>query len=46
MAQREDNVRRLYMALTRAGRKLVLLSSQPLPPRLEALFDIPERDAA
>jgi AAA domain len=46
MAQREDNVRKLYMALTRAGRKLVLLSSQPLPPRLEALFDIPERDAA
>jgi superfamily I DNA/RNA helicase len=46
MARREDSVRKLYMALTRAGQKLVLLSSRPLPPPLEALFDIPEGDAA
>jgi hypothetical protein len=35
----EGAARKLYMAFTRAGRKLVVLSSQQLAPRFEALFD-------
>ncbi|MDM0043072.1 hypothetical protein QTH91_01125 [Variovorax dokdonensis] len=37
---REVNARKLYMAMTRAGQRLVLISSQHLPPELEALFDV------
>jgi hypothetical protein len=35
----EEAARKLYMAFTRAGRKLVVLASQRLAPRYEALFD-------
>ncbi len=37
---REESARKLYMAMTRAGQRLVLLASQPLPPALEQLFDV------
>jgi hypothetical protein len=38
-SSREPSVRKLYMAMTRAGLRLVLLSTQRLPPRIEALFE-------
>lgn len=37
---REENARKLYMAMTRAGQRLVLVSSQRLPTSLEALFEV------
>jgi hypothetical protein len=47
--RREENARKLYMAMTRAGEKLVVVSSQPLPPGIEAWFELavraPERGA-
>ncbi len=36
---REERLRKLYMAMTRAAQRLVLLSCETLPPRLEALFE-------
>jgi superfamily I DNA/RNA helicase len=41
--RREERLRKLYMAMTRAGQKLVLLSSRRLPPVVEALFELPDR---
>jgi hypothetical protein len=38
-AEREDQLRKLYMAMTRAGQHLVLLSCQRLPAPLECLFE-------
>ena len=35
----EASARKLYMAMTRAGQRLVLISSQRLPPAMERLFD-------
>jgi hypothetical protein len=40
--RRDDRLRKLYMAMTRAGQKLVLLSSRRLPAAMEALFDTPQ----
>ena len=40
--RRSERQRKLYMAMTRAGRKLVLLSSRRLPAVVEALFDRPD----
>ena len=37
--RREDNARKLYMAMTRAGQRLVLLSSRRLPAAMEGLFE-------
>jgi superfamily I DNA/RNA helicase len=37
--RREDKARKLYMAMTRAGQRLVLLSSRRLPQAMEALFE-------
>jgi hypothetical protein len=37
--RRIENARKLYMAMTRAGRALVVLSSQRLSGEMEALFD-------
>ncbi|ALH99552.1 DNA helicase II [Pseudomonas sp. FW306-02-F02-AA] len=34
----EQNARKLYMAMTRAGQRLVLISSTPLPTRIAQLF--------
>lgn len=39
----EQNARRLYMAMTRAGEKLVLVSSDPLPHEVEPWFDLAAR---
>ncbi len=39
---RDERLRKLYMAMTRAGQKLVLLSSRRLPSVMEALFDRPD----
>jgi UvrD-like helicase C-terminal domain len=39
-ARREDNARKVYMAMTRAGRRLVLISRARLPAEIEALFDL------
>ncbi|MFT3821692.1 MAG: AAA family ATPase [Rubrivivax sp.] len=36
--RREENARKLYMAMTRAGQRLVVLSSQRLPQDMERLF--------
>ncbi len=36
----EESVRKLYMAMTRAARRFVALSSQPLPPGIECWFDV------
>jgi len=36
---RLESARRLYMAMTRAGERLVLVSSRRLPPALEGLFE-------
>jgi hypothetical protein len=38
----DERLRKLYMAMTRAGQKLVLLSSRRLPEAVEALFDRPD----
>lgn len=38
-ARREENARKLYMAMTRAGQQLVLVSTQRLPANIEDLFD-------
>lgn len=35
----EQNARKLYMAMTRAGQKLVLISSTALPEKIVGLFD-------
>ena len=37
----EARARKLYMAMTRAGQRLVLIASQRLPVALEGLFDKP-----
>jgi hypothetical protein len=34
----EQNARKLYMAMTRAGQRLILVSSAELPPRIAQLF--------
>jgi superfamily I DNA/RNA helicase len=39
--RREENARKLYMAMTRAGQRLVVVSAQRLPQELEALFEVP-----
>ncbi|HYE71371.1 MAG TPA: hypothetical protein VD932_07620, partial [Aquabacterium sp.] len=39
--EREEGLRKLYMAMTRAGQRLVLLSCRPLPPDVERLFEQP-----
>jgi hypothetical protein len=40
-AQMQEQMRRkLYMAMTRAGQRLVLLASQKLPKAMEQLFDL------
>ncbi len=38
-AHREENTRKLYMAMTRAAQRLVVLASQRLPPDVERLFE-------
>ncbi len=43
--RRERNARKLYMAMTRAGQRLVVVSSQRLPDEIQALFDLPARNA-
>jgi hypothetical protein len=40
-ALREENARKLYMAMTRAGQRLVVLASQRLESEMEALFEVP-----
>lgn len=35
----ETNARKLYMAMTRAGQRLFVVSSQRLPARMQSLFD-------
>jgi superfamily I DNA/RNA helicase len=37
----EENARKLYMAMTRAGQRLFVVSSQRIPAAMEALFDAP-----
>ncbi|HUG25964.1 UvrD-helicase domain-containing protein [Piscinibacter sp.] len=37
--RREENARKLYMAMTRAGQKLFVVSSQRVSAEMEALFD-------
>lgn len=39
-AEREENARKLYMAMTRAGQRLVLIASQRLPAAIERLFAV------
>ena len=38
-ADLEERARKLYMAMTRAGQRLIVISSQRLPPAMEKLFD-------
>ena len=38
--EREQNARKLYMAMTRAGQRLVLIASQRLPVAIERLFAV------
>ena len=38
--RREENARKLYMAMTRAGQRLVVVSAEELPQELEALFAV------
>lgn len=38
--RREENARKLYMAMTRAGQRLVVLSTQRLVPAMERLFSV------
>ncbi len=46
-AQRqEEQARKLYMAMTRAGQRLILISSQRLPDTIESVFKLPETEAA
>ncbi|WP_303783517.1 UvrD-helicase domain-containing protein [Azovibrio restrictus] len=45
MAAREEQARKLYMAMTRAGLHLILLSSQGLPAGIEEAFQILGADA-
>jgi ATP-dependent exoDNAse (exonuclease V) beta subunit len=42
--RREAHARKLYMAMTRAGHRLVVLSARRLPPEMEALFSVGERE--
>ncbi|WKB51049.1 UvrD-helicase domain-containing protein [Eleftheria terrae] len=42
--RREENARKLYMAMTRAGQQLVVVTSRRLPQEVEGLFER-ERDA-
>ena len=37
----EANARKLYMAMTRAGQRLLVLSSPRIPAAMERLFDTP-----
>ena len=37
----EANARKLYMAMTRAGQRLFVVSSQRIPGTMETLFDVP-----
>ncbi len=39
-ASLEERARKLYMAMTRAGQRLVVISSQTLPPAMERLFEV------
>jgi len=39
---REGNMRRLYMAMTRAAQRLVLITSENLPPSVLLYFEVPE----
>ena len=39
LEQHEERARKLYMAMTRAGQKLILVSSQRLPESMAYLFD-------
>jgi hypothetical protein len=39
--RREENARKLYMAMTRAGQRLVIVSAEELPQEMEALFAVP-----
>ncbi len=39
---REGNMRRLYMAMTRAAQRLVLITSENLPPSVLPYFEVPE----
>ena len=39
LERREENARKLYMAMTRAGQLLVVVSSQRLPEPMERLFE-------
>lgn len=43
----DTQVRKLYMAMTRAGRQLVVVSTRSLPPRLRQFFSarVPDEDA-
>ena len=38
-ANLEERARKLYMAVTRAGQRLIVIASQRLPPTMEQLFD-------
>jgi hypothetical protein len=40
--RQEERARKLYMGLTRAGQKLVIVSCQKIPPSIEGLFDVLE----
>jgi hypothetical protein len=44
--EREANARKLYMAMTRAGSRLILVSWRRLPPSIERLFEVTDRPAA
>jgi ATP-dependent exoDNAse (exonuclease V) beta subunit len=39
-ARNEENGRKLYMAMTRAGQRLVMVAAQKLPAPIENLFQI------
>ena len=39
-ASYEARARKLYMAMTRAGQRLVVISSQRLPKAMEQLFEV------
>jgi superfamily I DNA/RNA helicase len=38
--RREENAPKLYMAMTRAGQRLILISCRPLPAAMERLFTV------
>ena len=47
IALREERARKLYMAMTRAGQRLIVISSQKLPATMEKLFDqLPDQKGA